>query len=177
MFGIRYLFFWHRNSIRVFEQLDRIPVRIASHIFRTKCLVRDKYLYVSLIFSSILCTIRYLVFGNQIVTPYSDFLIPYSIRSLVFGFSQYRIVFDIRYLVISKNQIILGICIRSKKGISHSVKCKMFKVILSTVQPSPHIFLFLGHLSIDIRLVNRWADIAYIALLAHLVRPNWRESV
>ena len=52
-----------------------------------------------------LYTIQYLVFGIQIVGP--NFTI--HIRYLVFKFSQYRLVFDIPYLVISKNQIIVGI--------------------------------------------------------------------
>ena len=71
-------FFDTPNSVRVFEQLDRIPVRIVSHIFRTKCLVWDKYLYFSFIFSKMLYTIRYLVFGIQIVKPNSTICIWYS---------------------------------------------------------------------------------------------------
>ena len=75
-----------------------------------------------------LYTIRYLVFGIQIVGPnstirirYSDFLITNSIRYSVFEFSQYRIVIDIRYSGISKSRIIFGILIRSKKGIRHTL--------------------------------------------------------
>ena len=42
-------------------------------------------------------------------------MIANSIRYSVFIFSQFRIVFDIRYSVISENRIIFGICIQSKK--------------------------------------------------------------
>ena len=76
VFGIRV--FGTPNSIRVFEQLDRIPVRIVSNIFRTKCLVWDKFLYFSLIFSKISYIIRYLVFGIQIVRSNSTILIRFS---------------------------------------------------------------------------------------------------
>ena len=43
-------------------------------------------------------------------------LIPNSIRYSVFRFSQYRIVFNIRYLVMSESQILFCICIWSKKS-------------------------------------------------------------
>ena len=117
-------FFGTPNSIRVFKQLDQIPFQIVLHIIRTKCHVWDKYLYFSFIFpkSCILLGIQYLVFKqlDQIllfIFGIQIFLIPNSIwysdflntkQYSVLGFSQYRIVFDIRYSVISENRIIFG---------------------------------------------------------------------
>ena len=50
------------------------------------------------------------------------FLIPNSIRYSVFKFSQYQIVFDIRYLVISKkpNNILYSYLVQKKRYLSHS---------------------------------------------------------
>ena len=72
-----------------------------------------------------LYTIRYLVFGIQIVRPnsticirYSNFLDTEQYSAFgIFGFSQYGIVFNIRYLVIYENRIIFGIHIRSNKKV------------------------------------------------------------
>ena len=127
-----FIFFLTPNIIWVFEQFDRIPVQKVSHIFRTKGLVWNKYLYFSLFFPKkfILFGIQYSVFEKLdpivlFVFGIWIFLIPNSIRYSVFGFWQYQIVFNIWYSVISENPIIFGICIRSKKGICHTlVECR-----------------------------------------------------
>ena len=85
--------------------------------FKTKCLVWDKNVDFICLFSNILYTIRYLVFGIGIVLfviSIRIFSIPNSTWYLIFWFSQYQIVFDIWCLVISENQIIFVTHIWSK---------------------------------------------------------------
>ena len=81
---------------------------------------------------SILFGIQYSVFEqlDQIVLFVFSiwiFLIPN--RYSVFEFSKHRIVFNIRYSVISKSQIIFGISIRSKKGICQALRFSYFQVL------------------------------------------------
>ena len=63
--------------------------------------------------------LRFQYLNSQTKQYYSD---------SVFRFSQYRIVFDIRYSVISENQIIFGICIRAKNvfiTLWHTAHCTL----------------------------------------------------
>ena len=69
------------------------------------------------LFYTILCLVSYIqIVRTNNVFGILVFSITHSIRYSVLGFSQYLIVFNIRYPVISENQMIFGICIWSKKG-------------------------------------------------------------